>query len=208
MKRFFTVVIISLLGAACVNGQKYSARKSVVLDSAQQAILNAVAENVKQNDCYKVQNVVEVPGVDAQTLYKRALEALSDWAGPEGNAQTHIDYSDKESATVIYKGVCSLGFEPYMLAGWNIYADFTLKIRCKDGRAQTTFMVSQFVTETVGSVRRKDTIPLVNVISRFDSSGKGRQKRGAKALIKTHFVSEALSQAMQTRLSTSLDDDF
>lgn len=188
--------------------QKYTARRTVVPDTAQLAVLNAVIENVKQNSCYKTQSIVNVPDADAQTLYKRSLEALSDWAGPEGNAQTHIDYSDKESATVIYKGICPLGFEPYLLAGWYFYADFTLKIRCKDGRAQTTFTVSNIFTETAGQVHRKDTYPITDVVSRFDSANKGRQKRIAKALIKTHQVAAALTAAMQVRLSAPVDDDF
>ena len=96
---------------------------------------------LNESGVYEMKEVVQVDGVNAQTLYLRALEALSDWTGTEGRSKFGIDHQDKESATIIYKGKDYLGFRRYMMYGWYIFADFTLKVRCKDGRAQVTVTV-------------------------------------------------------------------
>ena len=81
---------------------------------------------LNESGVYEMKEVVQVDGVNAQTLYLRALEALSDWTGTEGRSKFGIDHQDKESATIIYKGKDYLGFRRYMMYGWYIFADFTL----------------------------------------------------------------------------------
>ena len=84
-----------------------------------------------------------VENTSAAVLYGRAMEALSDWTGADGRSKAGIDFSDKDAGTVIYKGDYYLGFKKTILgAGWDRYADFTLKVRCKDGKAQVTVIVS------------------------------------------------------------------
>ena len=101
---------------------------SVMMASAQGSIINGAYEN-------KV--VREYPGVSAETLYIRALEALSDWAGTQAKSSINIDVQDKEEGLVVYKGQMYLGFhKSNPFCGWDVLADFTLKIRCKDGKAQ------------------------------------------------------------------------
>lgn len=190
--------------------QKYTARRTAPVDTTHYEYVDAIVENVRANGCYKEQQVVAVPDASAAVLYQRALQALSDWTGPEGNAQTHIDYSDKETATVIYKGTCPLGYEGTFLVGWKIAADFTLKIRCKDGRAQTTLTISQVdVASANPKSFSKDTYQLTELASRLtDKIAKSRKRRAASILVKACNVAAALTAAMQLRLSAPLDDDF
>lgn len=93
---------------------------------------------------YERQEVVTVEGASASSLYDLAMMALSDWTGPDGKAKVGIDYQNQETHTVVYKGTFSLGFKNIFLGdGWNRYANFTLKVRCKDGRAQVVVTVAQ-----------------------------------------------------------------
>ena len=87
---------------------------------------------------------MEVPDVSAQDLYVRALEVLSDIKGSNGKSSSQIDVQDKDAALVVYKGKIYEGFEySSKFAGvvWDAYADFTLRIKCKDGKAQVTLTV-------------------------------------------------------------------
>ena len=93
---------------------------SVMMASAQGSIVNGAYEN-------KV--VREYPGVSAETLYIRALETLSDWAGTQAKSSINIDVQDKEEGLVVYKGQLYLGFhKSNPFHGWDALADFTLKI--------------------------------------------------------------------------------
>lgn len=97
-------------------------------------------------DAYERKEVVEVEGVSASVLYDRAMIALSEWTGSDGQSKIGIDYQNMETHTLIYKGTCHLSFKNVLLgAGWSRYLNFTLKVRCKDGKAQQTL--------SLGSVR-------------------------------------------------------
>lgn len=96
-------------------------------------------------DAYERKEVVEVEGVSASVLYDRAMIALSEWTGSDGKSKMGIDYQNLETHTLIYKGTCYLSFKKVLLGGWNRYLNFTLKVRCKDGKAQQTL--------SLGSVR-------------------------------------------------------
>lgn len=68
------------------------------------------------------------------------MEALSDWTGHDGNSRTGIDYHDREAGTVVYKGDYFLEYK----TGVTVTANFTLKVRCKDGMAQVRMMIFEF----------------------------------------------------------------
>ena len=80
--------------------------------------------------------------VKAGVLYTGALGALSDWAGSQQKTKANIDVQDKDEGLVVYKGKLYLGYgKQNMFYGWDTFADFTLKVRCKDGRAQLIMVV-------------------------------------------------------------------
>ena len=79
------------------------------------------------NGAYDNKVVEQYEGVEAGVLYVRALEALSDWAGSQSQSKVNIDVQDKEQGLVVFKGLLFVGFHKVnFMAGWNVYADFTL----------------------------------------------------------------------------------
>jgi len=112
----------------------------VMLLVAMTASAQAIEFNAE--GCYEVKKVVKADSVKASTLYTRALEALSDWAGSQQKTKANIDVQDKDEGLVVYKGKLYLGYgKQNMLYGWETFADFTLKVRCKDGKAQLQMVV-------------------------------------------------------------------
>lgn len=111
------------------------------------SVMAACAQDWELNgDAYEKKEVVEVEGASASVLYDRAMIALSEWTGSDGQSKIGIDYQNLETHTLIYKGTCHLSFKNVLLgAGWDRYLNFTLKVRCKDGKAQQTL--------SLGSVR-------------------------------------------------------
>ena len=198
------ILFLALVATANVAAQKYTARKAVPADTIDQAIVEQVIDNVRQNSCYMAQEVIAVPDADAVTLYQRALQAFSDFSGT-GNANTHIDYSDKETATVIYKNVYFLCTIYQFMAGWNMYGDFTIKIRCKNGRAQATVTLSRLTAEQSG---RRQVFDIAGVAKSYPTSKPGRQKRASKAFIEIDRAANILLAAIRAKLILPINDDF
>ena len=124
------------------------------------------AEPLNANGEYERKTVVEVPGTSAQDLYVRALEVLSDIKGSNGKSSSQIDVQDKDAALVVYKGKIYEGFEYYSKfagVGWDAYADFTLRIKCKDEKAQITLTVSTMTFDFNGTPSTQ-TIPLTVLV--------------------------------------------
>ena len=99
---------------------------------------------LNENGAYEKKVVVEVPGVSATDLYTRALEMLIDWKGSNGKSSSVLEKQDKEDYLVVYKGRNWEGFEYYeklFKIGWDCWSDFTLRIKCKDEKAQLTITV-------------------------------------------------------------------
>ena len=66
--------------------------------------LNAQIIELTESGVYEKKEVVSADSVKAAVLFGKAMEALSDWTGPDGRSKAGIDYQDKESGTIIYKG--------------------------------------------------------------------------------------------------------
>lgn len=106
------------------------------------------------NGVYEKKIVVTADSMKAGKLYVRALEALSDFAGSQGKSKIGVDVQDKDEGLVVYKGDYYMGYcKANMLYGWDTFADFTLKVRCKDGKAQLSVTVPSmtFVWEANGN---------------------------------------------------------
>lgn len=168
-------------------------------------------ENIQLNaeGAYEVKEVVIVEGVTQANLFGRAMEALSDWTGPDGRSTVGIDYSDKDAGTVIYKGQFYMGYYQTSLgSNINYYLNFTLKVRCKDGRAQTT-VTSPSVT--FKSSKIPDVTRTMTELLEAKKNGKKPNDRQKKRI---HFIKvpdcvKMIVEAMNNRLKvTSSDDDF
>lgn len=160
---------------------------------------------------YERKEVVAVDSVSAAVLYDRAMMALSDWTGPDGKAKAGIDYQNQETHTVIYKGTFSLGFKNIFLGdGWHRYANFTLKVRCKDGRAQVTVTVGTMTgIYNRGNVERSWTVLEIQE-SVLKSKG-AKRERGEILLADIVETADGIMAAMGAKLKAADggdDDDF
>ncbi len=172
----------------------------------------AEAQEIELNDKgeYERKEIVEVADATAATLYDRAMIALSEWNGPDGKAKAGIDYQNQESHTVIYKGTYYLGFKKVMLSGWERYANFSLKVRCKDGKAQITVNVPT-VTGIYQSNGMRKTFNIHEILDVKEKSGKKRSDRIETLIDNLRNNADALITAMTERLKGAAivdDDDF
>lgn len=172
--------------------------------------LSAMAQTIEVNEsgAYEKTEVVLVDSVSSGVLFGRAMEALSDWTGPDGNAKAGIDYQDKETGTVIYKGRYSLGFKNTFLGdGWSRYAEFTLKVRTKDGRAQVTVTVPKVTAVySRNGTTREGTV--AQLVSQVEKAKGAKGERGEKLLEDLTGTADGMVKAMAERLKNGADDDF
>ena len=133
------------------------------------------------NGAYDNKVVEQYEGVEAGVLYVRALEALSDWAGSQSQSKVYIDVQDKEQGLVVFKGLLFVGFHKVnFMAGWNVYADFTLKIKCKDGRAQVSCHVPSATFDwTAQQYPAKTTAPLGEIYPQYNHKSQYKIKKAA-----------------------------
>ena len=158
---------------------------------------------------YEKKEVVTVEGATTSDLYVRAMEALSDWKGPDGKAEAGLDFHDKDAGVVNYKGKFSLGFKKTFLdAGWYRYADFAMKVRCKDGRAQVAVTVPTItaINNRTGQRSQQTVQVWLNAVRR--SSG-AKHERGVALMEDLKETADGLVSAMMERLKNGgSDDDF
>lgn len=179
--------------------------------------LTAGAQDIETNieltpdGAYERKEVVTVDSASASVLYDRAMMALTEWTGPDGKAKVGVDYQNQETHTVVYKGTFSLGFKNTFLGdGWHRYANFTLKVRCKVGRAQVTVTVWTMTgIYNRGNIERSWT---VGEIQKAVMKSKGaKHKRGETLLADIVDTADGLVAAMGVKLKAadgSGGDDF
>ena len=163
---------------------------------------------VMEKGVMEQKRVVVVDSISKNTLFRRAMEALSDWTGPEGRSKAGIDYSDKDEGVVTYKGVFYNGYRKLLLSTLPFYTDFTMKVRCKDGKAQITVTVPSMHTVLDDGSKRVWTIREI-----VEGQLKADPKTVEKAKKKTNAISARevvylLIQSMESALKKDLDDDF
>lgn len=176
------------------------------------AKLTAGAQDIQltSGGAYEKQEVVTVDSVSAAVLYDRAMMALTDWTGPDGKAKAGIDYQNQETHTVVYKGTFSLGFKNTFLGdGWHRYANFTLKVRCKEGRAQVTVTVGTMTgIYNRGNIERTWTI--AEIKEAVKKSKGAKRERGEMLLADIVETADGIMAEMGAKLMAADggDDDF
>lgn len=173
---------------------------SVMMASAQGSIVNGAYEN-------KV--VREYPGVSAETLYIRALETLSDWAGTQSKSNINIDVQDKEEGLVVYKGRYYMGYQKGSYAGWDVFADFTLKIRVKDGKAQLSYHVPTMTFDYTSPEYPNaiETVSLGSIVPTYNYKARYKIKKAAIEYgpkVKPAF--DAITLLLGSRLAKEQED--
>lgn len=161
------------------------------------------------NGVYESKTVVTADSVKASTLYIRTLEALSDWAGSQSQSKINIDIQDKDEGLVVYKGRYYMGYEKAnALYGWDTFADFTLKVRCRDGRAQLTVTVPSmtFVWDANGNVH---SYPITEFLPTYKYKGVVKIKKAAHKfppMVPDKF--DMIVNMLGKRIAQKPDDDF
>ena len=111
-------------------------KKLLLLFSMLMACLTINAQTVlNESGVYELKVVEQYDSVKASTLYENSLIALSDVVGSREKSKTNIDVAEKEAGIIVYKGELYLGFRKVnMMCGYETFANFTLKVRCKDSK--------------------------------------------------------------------------
>ena len=176
--------------------------------NAQVPDIDSAAIIIKEKGVYEQKRVVTVDGVKASSLYRRAMEALSDWTGTEGRSKAGLDYCDKDEGIVIYKGEFYNGYRKLLLSSLPFYTDFVIKVRCKDGRAQVVVTVPTMHTVLVTGEKKMWTVREI-----VDAQEKATEKAKEKAKKKTNAISmrevvNILLENMEGALRQEKDEDF
>ena len=205
MKKMITFALLLSMGlTASAQDDLYggSTKKAEVTEPDTTLTLN-------ESGVYERQLVVNVEGATAAVLYDRAMTALSDWTGPDGKAKAGIDYQNQETHTVIYKGSFSLGFKNTFLGdGWHRMANFTMKVRCKDGRAQVTLTVP-YITGTYSRGNIERTWSMAALKEAVGKSKGDKRKRGEALLHDIVRTTAIMVGDMMMKLKqTDNDEDF
>ena len=188
-------------------------KKTFVLLFAICAWLSAYAQSNEpelENGSYVYKFVQQAEGVSQNALYLRAHAFLSDWVGPNTNSKSSIDFDDKESATIIAKGTYFLGYEREMMYGWNVYADFSVTIKCKEGRFQVmTKMPTMSFWWTAGNVPMQ-TILYNELYPSYTHKGPYKLKRYSDKYVNQmpEYIKEISNIVINGIISASDDDDF
>lgn len=186
-------------------------KKALVTIVLLSVALTASAQGEMKNGVWEDKKVVEVPDATSATLYMRALEALSDWAGSQSKSKIGIDVQDKDEGIVVYKGEYYLGNAKANLAPmavWDTWANFTLKVRCKEGRAQVSVAVPSLTFRFSGQLA-ETTAPIDQLLPEYKYKTKYTNKRAARELspkVPTEFA--MVLESMCKRLANGTGDDF
>lgn len=176
------------------------------------ATLTAGAQDIEltPDGAYEKKEVVTVDSVSSAVLFDRAMIALTDWTGPDGKAKAGIDYQNQETHTVVYKGRFYAGSRSWMMTKIERYANFTVKVRCKDGRAQVVVNVGT-ITATVASNGRSQTMSIGKAIEELKKTSGSRRERGEEAVAYITGTADNILASMKAALAVDGgggDDDF
>lgn len=176
--------------------------------NAQVPDIDSAAIIIKEKGVYEQKRVVIVDGAKASTLYRRAMEALSDWTGTEGRSKAGLDYCDKDEGIVTYKGEFYNGYRQLTFGQLPFYTDFTMKIRCKDGRAQVTVIVPTMHAILANGQTR--TWTMREVIEQNEKASSRKVEKAKKKMhgLSTREIVELLLTEMEAALKKDSDDDF
>lgn len=161
------------------------------------------------NGVYEKKIVEKYDSVKADVLYLRALEVLSDWAGSQEKSKVGIDVQDKENGLIVYKGEYYMGFhKANFMAGWDVMAEFTLKIRCKDGRAQLTVTVPSMTFDW--SAKRfpaTETVPISHLLPNYNHKSSLRIKKSALEFApQVPSTFDSILTAIANKMKAEVDD--
>lgn len=173
--------------------------------SKAQTILN-------ENGDYELKVVEQYGSIKSSTLYEHSLVALSDVVGSLEKSKTNIDVADKDAGLIVFKGEMFLGCRKVNTScGYEVYANLTLKVRCKDERVQYTLTVPSLTMYWTCDMTKYETIPLNEIIPEYIHKGRLHYlKKGAveySGVLDDEMKELQKEIAEKTKVAAN-DDDF
>lgn len=168
-----------------------------------QTVLNESGE-------YELKIVEQYDNISTATLYESSLVALSDVVGSYEKSKTNIDVAEKDAGIIVYKGELYLGFKKVNgMCGYETFANFTLKVRCKDGKVQYTITVPSLHMYWSCDMNTNEVVPLNEIIPNFTHKGRLYYlKNPAVEFAGTlDGKMKSLQQAIVVK-TTAVEDDF
>ena len=174
------------------------------------AIITAKAQTpLNENGVYELKVVQEYENINANNIYERTLLALSDVMGSNKHSKTNIDVQDKEGGILVFKGRYFIGYRKVNVSGGYFhYADLTLKVRCKDGKAQITITVPTIHAALPNGQTKTWTMREVVELNEKASPRKVEKEKKKTHGMNTREIVELLLTEMETALKNDPDDDF
>lgn len=170
-------------------------------------VINA-QDNPLTNGIYEKKVVVTADSVKASTLYVRALEALSDWAGSQQRSKANVDVQDKDEGLVIYKGALYLGYGKKNIAyGYDIYANFTMKVKCRDGRVMIMMAVPSGTFHWTANNSQDSTYPIGDLYPEFKDNVSKVLKKTCEPIVRNlTFVIDGIINNIGEKITRPIDD--
>lgn len=166
---------------------------------------------LNESGVYELKIVEEYDSTKASTLYEWSLMALSDVVGAREKSKTNIDVAEKDAGTIVYKGELYLGFRKVnFMCGYETCANFTLKVRCKDGKIQYTITVPSLTMYWSCNTNDHETIPLKEILPEYTHEGVLYYlKKGAVQFAGSlDEYMRALQKEIVAKTKLAADDDF
>ena len=118
---------------------------------------------------YEHKVVEQYEGVNASDLFDRTLVALSDMIGSSKHSKFNFDVKEKDGGIIVYKGLLFVGFRKVNISGgYNYFADCTLKVRMKDGKAQYIVTVPSMTLTWDKNSQITEQVPLKSIIPEYN----------------------------------------
>lgn len=166
---------------------------------------------LNESGVYELKVVENYDSVKATTLYERSLVALSDVVGSYEKSKTNIDVAEKDAGVIVYKGELYLGFKKVNIScGYDTFAVFTLKVRCKDGKVQYTITVPSLHMYWSCNINDNEVVPLKEIIPDFTHKGRLYYlKKGAVEFAGSLDSNmQSLQKSIVLKTKASAEDDF
>ena len=206
------LLILFTIIPLCACAQKYSARRNqdAAALRAQAHARDSLMQilQITAAGAYEKEEVVYIDSVPAKVLFTRAMVTPNDLPV----TKVELDYYNKESGTIIYKGEFSLGFKHVGLGdGWIRHGDFSLKVLCEDGQAQIILTVPDIIAvyNRSGLTIQRTIKEFVNDIFEYKGRREFKGKKGdrGEALLKDIISSsDNIINAMKLRLEKGAAD--
>lgn len=133
----------------------------------------STATTLNESGVYELKVVEFFDNFNASTLYDNSLIALSDVVGSYEKSNTNIDVAEKDAGVIVYKGELYLGFKKVNgMCGYETFANFTLKVRCKDGKIQYIITVPSLHMYWSCDMNTEEIVPMNEIIPNYTHKGR------------------------------------